>query len=371
MRKEETISSNQMAVLFLSFILGSSIINIPQPLVGAALNGAWISLLLSFGFGMLLLACILFLFRKNPAFNLINYSQRIFGKWFSLLFTVPMVILPLIQLSYIVIDIGGFFTNAMMRETPSYVFHVFILFLAALTARAGIEVIARMFVLLLCYLIFFSTIVIVLALPYYHVSHLLPVFPEGIKPVLHGTYMTIGFPYGEVITFSFLLPFIHREKYRNVKINLMSVLLIHVFLLLTSVICTIMALGPLAGTVKFSLFELARLINIREIITRIESLIGIALIVGSYMKATIMLFILKETLSQVLGLKDNRIVIFPVTIISLLLTLTMFKNEIEFAENVFTVLPLLIVTILVIPLFIITIITIFKGSETKKKSGSQ
>lgn len=61
-----------------------------------------------------------------------------------------------------------------------------------------------------------------------------------------------------------------------------------------------MALGPLAGTAKFSLFTLARMISMQEIIERIESTIGMALIVGSYMKVTITLFILGETLANVL-----------------------------------------------------------------------
>ena len=369
MTKDETISSGQMAVIFLSFMFGSAIFNIPQPLVQAAQNGAWVSILLSNGFGMFLLACILYLYAKNPNDNLLDYSRKVLGKWLTLLLSIPIILLPLFQLSLIVIDIGGFFTNAMMRETPSYVFHSLILLVAAMSARAGIEVIARMFVLLFCYLTFFSVIVLILAFPFYQVGNLVPILPEGIKPVIHGTYMAIGFPYGEVITFSFLLPFVHKEKRNLLKINMFSALFFHGFLLTVSIICTIMALGPLAGTVKYSLFELARLINIKEIVTRIESLIGIALIVGSYMKATIMLFILKETFSKVLKLKDRRIIIFPITLISLLLTLTMFQNEIEIGEAVFTVLPLLIFIILVIPLLFITIATLVKGKKSEKKAG--
>lgn len=370
MTKNETVSSGQMAVLFLSFMLGSAIINIPQPLTEAALNGAWVSLLISFGFGMLLLACIMYLYRKNPNYNLLDYSRKILGKWLTFALSIPIILLPLLQLSYIVIDIGGFFTDAMMRETPSYVFHAFILLVASLTVRAGIEVISRMFVLLLCYLIFFSVIVLILVFPFYQVENLFPIFPEGIKPVIHGTYMAIGFPYSEVVTFSFLLPFVHKENKYSLKLSMYTALLLHVFLLTLSILCTTMALGSLAGTFKFSLFELARLINIKEIITRIESFIGIALVVGSYMKATIMLFILKETLSQVLQLKDKRIVIFPLTFISLLLTLTMFKNEIEFVEAVFVGLPMLLFVILDIPLLFITVVIFFKGNKIDKTSDS-
>jgi spore germination protein KB len=198
------------------------------------------------------------------------------------------------------------------------------------------------------------------------VGNLLPVFPEGIKPVIHGTYITLGFPYGELVFFSFLLPFVRNGKDKPLKKYMFLALLIHGSFLILSILCTIMALGPLAGTFKFSVFQLARLINIREIITRIESFIGIALVVGSYMKTTIMLFILKETLSRVLGLKDKQMIIFPVTFISLLLTLTMFNNEFEFIEAVFVCLPLVILIVVVLPLLFITVVAFFKGKIRRK-----
>jgi spore germination protein KB len=370
MRKEEKVSSGQMMSLFFSFILGSAIINIPQPLVHAAMNGAWMSVIIANLVGILLLVCIFYLYRKNPNLNLIDYSYKVLGKWITLCISIPLIILLFIDLSFIVIDIGGFLTTSMMRETPSYVFHFLILLVAAFTAKAGIEVMARMFVLLLCYMIFFSIAVLVLAIPHYQVVNLFPVFPEGLKPVIHGTYMIIGFPYGEIVLFSFILPFVRKEKDNPLKKYMFSVLLIHGFLLILSILCTIMALGPLAGSFKFSLFQLARLINIREIITRIESFIGIALIVGSYMKTTIMLFILKETLSRVLKLKDNRIIIFPVTYISFLLTLTMFKSEIKFVESVFVVLPLFTIMVAIFPLLFITFVVFFKGKKIESNDGS-
>ncbi|RBW70042.1 GerAB/ArcD/ProY family transporter [Bacillus taeanensis] len=370
MYKDETISSGQMTCLFLSFMLGSAIVNIPHPLVEAANNGAWLSIVIANGFAMLLLICILYLYRKNPNFTLIDYSQKIFGKWITLCLFIPILLVLFLDLSYIVIDIGGFFTNTMMRETPVYIFHVLILLVAALTVRAGMEVMARMFVLLLCYVLLFSIVVLVLVLPYYEVGNLLPIFPEGMKPVLHGAYRVFGFPYSELVLFSFLLPFVRKEKDNSLKKYMFSALLIHGLLLILSILCTIMALGPIAGTFKFSVFQLARLINIREIVTRIESFIGIALIVGSFMKTTIMLFILKEALSKVLKLEDKRIIIFPVTFISLLLTLTMFKTEIEFSEAVFVAFPLVMAVFVVLPLFIITLIAGFKGKKVEIKDDS-
>ncbi len=48
MKKGITVSSRQMATLFLSFLTGSAIVNIPAPLTGAAKSAAWVSLWMSF-----------------------------------------------------------------------------------------------------------------------------------------------------------------------------------------------------------------------------------------------------------------------------------------------------------------------------------
>lgn len=62
-------------------------------------------------------------------------------------------------------------------------------------------------------------------------------------------------------------------------------------------------------------------------------------------------------------MKDERIIIFPVMIISVLLTLTMFKNEIEFMESVFVVEPLVLAVVVNLPLLFITVITFFRGKK--------
>ncbi|MFC4768660.1 GerAB/ArcD/ProY family transporter [Effusibacillus consociatus] len=363
MKKQETINSWQTASLFLAFMTGSAIINIPAPLTGAAKNGAWLSLLIANGIGFLLLACVLYLHRQYPGLTFIDYSRKTLGSWLTVVIAVPFLSTVFLMLSNIVLDIGGFFTSTMMKETPLYVFNSLILMTAALTARAGIEVMARMFTLLLYIMVTLVFAVLLFVLPYYRPEHLLPVFPKGIKPILHGAYMAWGFPYAELILFSMILPFTSKERKSPLVKFMFLAHLVNGVSLVTVIVCTIMAIGPLAGEIKYSVFQLARLINVQEIIERIESVIGFTLIAGSYMKATIVLFILNLALSQLLKLQDDRLLIFPVALVSLLLSLTMFKNEAEFVENVTVVWPLLITTVGVLPVLLITVVTLFKKNR--------
>ncbi|AJY73540.1 GerAB/ArcD/ProY family transporter [Paenibacillus beijingensis] len=360
MNKQETVSSIQMAMLFLTYVTASAIVNIPAPLTGAAKNGAWISILLACTMGMLILACVLYLHRQYPGLTFIEYTRKAIGRWLTIIVAIPFLCSAFLQLANIVIDIGGFFSTSMLRSTPNYVVQSIFFFMAALTARAGIEVMARMSVLLIISMLGFVIAVLLMVSPYFHPDYLLPVMPNGIKPILHGAYIAYGFPYGEVTLFAAMLPFVRVKERPKIGKYLFLAIIVNGFTLLTSVVCSIMANGPLVGELKYSLFQLARLINIQEIIERIESVIGFSLIAGSYMKASIQLFILTNVLSQLLKLQDERLLTFPIAFVCLLLSLTMFKDEMEFVETVSVIWPLLLNVTYVLPLLLIVAVTLIK-----------
>ncbi|MFC5703973.1 endospore germination permease [Cohnella faecalis] len=368
MQKRYTVSSWQMAALFLAYITGSAIVWIPAPLTGAAKNAAWISLWLAFGLGTLVLACILYLHRRYPDLTFVEYSELTLGRIATTIIAIPFLGMLLLMLSNITIGISQFFNSTMMRETPSYVFHLLILFTAAITVRAGIEVMARMFMLLLIALFIFVFSVLLLNLSSYRPELLTPVFEQGFKQTFFGIYQTWGFPYGEIILFSTVLPFIRRDRQHLGKL-MFSALLINAISLSLSILCTIMALGPMAATVKFSLFELARLVEVADIIERIESVIGMTLIAASYMKATIVLFIFNATLSRLLRLQDEKILIFPTAFLTFLLTMTMYRNELEFNENVTAEWPLIITFFGVVPNLIIILVTVLNDWRAKIHKG--
>ncbi|MCL7748318.1 GerAB/ArcD/ProY family transporter [Halalkalibacter alkaliphilus] len=368
MRQIETISSWQLASLFLAYMTGSAIINIPTPMVEAAANGAWLSLLIANALGMVLLACVFYIDQQAPGHSFIDYSEKVLGKWITLCIAIPLIILLILIITFIIIDIGGFFANALMRETPTYVFHTLILLVAAMTARSGIEPMARMFVWLLIIMVVLSLGVLALVFREYRVEHLLPVMPDGIMPILLGSYRAFSFPYSELILFSLLLPFLNKGDRKPFKKIMFFTLIIHGLLMIIPIVLVTMAYGPIAGKVQYSIFNLSRLVNIRDAIERIESGIGLVLIVGSYMKTSIMLFILKEFLSKVLKLQDKQIIIFPISFLILLLSLTIFDHETEFVDAVFVTWPLFMITIVVLPFLFVTFVAFIKRNKHRSNN---
>ena len=166
-----------------------------------------------------------------------------------------------------------------------------------------------------------------------------------------GSYLTLGFPYGEVVLFMILLPFARAKQTKPLKKALFVAMLVSGLVLIISTVCTIMELGPVAAEKKYSLFVLAEMINIREIIERVEAVVGMAMITGSLIKAAITLFAIQMILTELFGMRDDRLIDQPDLSCSSI-------NGVDFAchdrkeweELVIVVHPLWVMTVYILPL---------------------
>lgn len=351
MNNKETISPEQLTMLLLAFITSSSIVFIPNPVIQAAHNGAWLSMILSCSCGMLLLTAVVYLHKQYPTKTFVQYFRDIYGRWLTVVVVIPFLLILLMMIANITEGLGLFFTSSMMVETPMYVFNGFTLMMAALTVRAGIEVMARMFVLLIFIVILTVAFVLLFAMPNYHPSALLPQFDEGWKPILYGAYLTYGWPYSEIFLFTSILCFVRRERRRKWTKQLYGAVLFHMVAFILVIVCTIMTLGKAAAERKYSLYEVARIIEISGIFERIESVVGITLIAGSYMKISISLFVLNISATHLLKLKDERLLVYPLSLMILFLSITMFPTEVEAFESWTVIWPFISISF-IIPLLL-------------------
>jgi spore germination protein KB len=251
-----------------------------------------------------------------------------------------------------------------MDKSPAYAFNSISMIIACLTARAGISVTARMFVLLLFLLVSFSMGVIILALPIYDPGYLMPILEEGVRPLFHGVFISAGFPFGEVALFSMLLPYVNQKHIQKLHHKMYTAFSFTSLMLVFSTLCTTMAFGSAAGYFKYSLYRLARQIQYPEIVQRIESVISIALILGSYMKATLFLIILNQIIVQAFRLKDDRALFYPLTLVCIFLSLTMFQTPSDFDEQVYIIWPF---TVLVVGCGFIFLYTLLTWIRSMKK----
>ncbi|MFD0672820.1 endospore germination permease [Cohnella sp. GCM10027633] len=365
MKQKETVSAMQMSMLFLAYGSGSAMINIPSPLAGAAGSGAWISIAISCALGLPLVACMLYMHRLYPDLDFMQYGEKTLGKALMFVIAIPYLCAVLYMLALIVIDIGTFFSSTMLKETNTDAIRALFFFLAAVTARGGIEVMVRMFLLLTVFALLFVIVILFMAAPNYHPEFLLPIMPDGIKPILHGTYISYGFPFAEATLFAMLLQYVRDRDRKALPKPMYAAMLVNGFMLMVCIACTIMAEGPLAGQLKYSIYQLARLIYIQEVIERVESVIGLSLIIVSYTKATIVLYVASRALSSWAKLKNDKLLVMPIAFVCMLLSWTMYDNETNFIEAVGVIWPLLDNVAFTAPMLLIVAVTVIKRATGK------
>ncbi|MBD2847584.1 GerAB/ArcD/ProY family transporter [Paenibacillus sp. IB182496] len=361
MKQTESVGSLQMAVLFLFFLTGSSIVIIPSPLTSVAGSGAWLSLLLALLLGMAMLAVLLYVHRAGGGRPFIAYTRSALGGPLTWFVMAPFALLLFWNVAGIVIEIGFFFKSTMLKETPTYAVNGMLFLIIALTVRAGLETMARMAALLLLLMFGFVALILVLVSGLYRIEFLLPILPEGIKPILHGAYIAYGFPYAELFIFAVLLPHVRAREAGRISRHLYIALAVNGLTFVCAILGSLMVLGPLTGELKYSLYQLARLIYIREIVERIELVIGFSLIVGFYFKTAIALLILIKLLAALLRLQDEQLLTFPVALICFLLSLTTYTTESATEQIVNVTWPLLTTLAYAAPVVLLAVVLGFKA----------
>ena len=356
---KQTISAGQLAILYVSFMVGSSIVYIPNPLIQFAGNMAWLSLIASALMGMLLLSLVLYLFRCYPDDIYTVYLERVYGRWIAGVFAVLLMLMLHLMFAYIVLGVGNFFINTMMLETPMYMFNALTIVVASYTVRAGIDAMGRMFFLPLCIMMLAVLMILIFTIPIAKWEMLLPLFPEGFKPVLHGTYFSLGFPFAELFLFAVILPIVRKESRRRAGIWMQWMTAFSGLVLLVVTVLTVVSLGPLADARKFSLYAVARMFKIGNVMVGLEAIVGIAMMVGSFMKAAIVLFILNCVTARFFGLNDDKL-LPAIAFIGFLLSMTMIHTESEFVFSVDIVWPILVLALGIIPLVLAALITFVK-----------
>ncbi|NBD22731.1 GerAB/ArcD/ProY family transporter [Paenibacillus glycinis] len=361
---EIKITANQAALLMFVFLTSSSIINIPSPMIQFAGNAAWISILVTAGLGMLTILPVILLAKRHPGQNFIQYSRGAVGTPVTVVFGLMLLFYQIHMGAAIVLDIALFLNSSMMRNTSACWFVVLSFLVAALSVRTGMDKMAGLFPLLMSTVMLFAVLITLLSVNNYAFGNLLPVFPDGLKPMLHGMYFSYGFPYCELVLFSMILCYVPNFAKKFEFKALMAVLVNAISLAGTTVV-TILVFGPIAGDRKYSLFEVARSVNLIDVFSRLEALIGYSLILASFMKTTIVLFTAHQTCIHLLKLKKDRMLIFPLAAFMASVSFAaLTRGEAKWTYEVTAIHPMWGFACAVLPFMIVFAVDLMRGTKT-------
>lgn len=353
------ISGPQLTFLIIGLLQASTLT--AAFISGITKQNTWVVLLVGFTIMLLLLLVYTSLNKKFPDRSLIEINNELYGRYLGKAISV----LYIWYFWYIVAAnfrfTADFFATYLFSETDISVFIVILAIICTYAIKKGIEVIARVSFVLGILTITIAILITVLTIKEIRLANFLPLFEINSKVFIQGTNLMISIPFGEIVVFLMFFPYVNDIK--QVKKSAFMGLIIGGIFFLTVILRNIAVLGNIGSIHFFPSYQVARLVNVGEFITRIEILIALVLIFNEFVKICIMYYATVLSIAQFFKLRSYKSLVIPVGIISIVLSIIMFASPAEHANFVANIYVIYVIPVVIIfPIISLLIASIRKST---------
>jgi spore germination protein KB len=358
MMQHVKVSSFQLFSVIFVFEIGSSL------LVGQAKDAkqdSWIVLLMAIILGCLLYLVYIKLAKIYPSLTLIGYLQKILGRYLGWLIGLFYVVYFIYLAARVLRDFEELLVITAYRSTSLLAIGIIMISCIMYAAYKGPEVFFRITEICFFALIFMllSLLVLELSAGILQTEHLTPVLENGWSPIFKSLIPTLTFPFGEMLVFTMLIPFLDKQKFAK-KVGIFGIALSG----LTLVVVNFMHLsiiGPdLRARSAFPFLTAVSYINIADFVQRLDTIVIISMVLLGFVKITVFFFCAMIGTSELFHIQEKKKLIYPLGTTILIFSLIIAPNYIEhIKEGVkFTPYYLHVPMQIVIPLLILIIAVI-------------
>jgi spore germination protein KB len=332
--QKELITDKEAICLVIMFVIGSSLI---IGVGGDAENDAWIAIIVGIIMTipiLLVFSRILSLFQGKDLFDILNITLgKTIGKIVSILY-----IWYAFHLGALVLRNFGEFTNSVaMPETPMIVILLCMGLLSIIAVSLGIEVLGRTTTYFLPILFFLLAAVLLLAIPQLNLDYIKPILGNGLTPVLKGGFGAFSFPFAETVLFIGVFSSLKTKK-SPFRVYFWGISIAAIIIILTT-IRNISLLGNMLGSFYFPSYEAVSMINIGDVIERIEVTVAGVFIFGVFIKSSVCLLVVCKGLGKMFNLKDYRSIVIQTGLLMVYFSYTVYDNSMEMQYWAFKVYP--------------------------------
>jgi len=321
------ISNFQLSVLIVGFVFGSSVIISPG---GGAGHDAWIAVALGVMEGLLIAWIFTALARQFKDKTIIEITSLVYGKILGKCISV-LFIWYLFHLGALVLNnYSRFFNLQIYLATPKTITLLLLMLVCASTVGRGIEVIARLSLILVAITSLVAVADTLLLIPHMDLNNLMPILDVPIGQLLWASHGAASFPFAETVAFLMVLAFIDKPEKGPAAVS--RGILIGGFFMTMVVARNTAALGQMISITNYPTYIAAQVIDIGDILTRVEVLVAINLITMGFIKISVLLYGTVLGLAQVFNLRSYRPIILPVGILMVILALTNVGNTLEMLD---------------------------------------
>lgn len=320
------LTNSQITIVTSGFIFGSAPLFIASSVAVYAKQDAWISVIFSTIIGILIIWINTSLGRLYPNKSLIEVISLIFGKWLGKVVSIIFIFITLVTATQVTWYVGDFITTTYLPEMSTYPINILFIAVVAIAMLYGLEAMCRACTIFFTFLFPIYVIILLMLIPDIRVTNLLPMFENGIVPILKGTIPQLSLTTFPVIVLNMVYPS-HAENVKQSKKTLFYGYLLGMLATLVGVLMTILVLGSnFTASSRFPLFIITQEINVGVIFSRLEAVVIAVWLTTKFISTFFYFYAGSIGLSQLLMLDDYRKLVLPLVLIIAVFSNFIYKN---------------------------------------------
>lgn len=362
---KKTINSF-VASTFIYFIMSCSFIEITlNSIISLSRQDGIISVIIGIILGIIPLLLYLYLINYNKNLNFTELVEYSFGKKIGKIFNYLLCMFVIIFTSLLFFELITFVNNQYLSKTPIIIIGITFIIPCIYLLSKGISVIGKSAVIFF-YINFILLLISFTSLIFNsNINNIFPLFQSNISNVLSGSYQYIG---KCVLPLFLLLTFKKNQIKDQQNFNkrfLFSYILVS-FILLGIMFITIAIHGiELTTLYEYPLFNLFKNVSIIGFIGQLESILSLQWIIDIFFSVVLGIYFVYNYFEMNCSITKKITTNIVISIISsfiLIISLSLFKNNIMKINSFISIFPLLIyIVFLGFPL-LIAIISFTKKS---------
>jgi len=314
------ISSSQLMFLVAGYVQGSVMVVGYTNMVTK--QNTWLVVLSGLAASIPLVLVYVALANKFPGKDLIQINRIVYGPYLSKLVSASYIWFFCSIAGFMLSYVGQIIKNYLMPETPKFIICIVFAFICAWAVRNGIEVLARTSVIFVMIIIFVILITFVLLLKDMELTNFLPFFDLSLKDFIQGTHIMMTLPFCQIMIFLMLIPYVNKGV--EAKKSVILGLIIGGGSILADTVRNTAVLGITSTIMGSPSIESVRLIDLAEIITRLEMLVITLLLIAMFIKVTVMYYGTIIGIARLFNLRSYRPLVLPIGSIIVSLSILSF-----------------------------------------------
>jgi spore germination protein KB len=356
------ISVIQLFAMIFMFELGSALV-VSYGIT--AKKDAWLAILLGVCGGIALFFIYYALFRQFPNLPLTGYVRKIFGKYVGWIIGLLYTVYWLYNASRNLRDFGELLLTSTMTQTPLLALNILFVLGICYVLYLGIEVLGRTAEVFIVILLFFGFVgnLFVYFSGNVNLHNLQPFLENGWKPIVTTAFpITTFFPFGQMITFTMLLPYLNRPELAK-KVWLSAIISSGLILSYTTSL-DIAVLGVDAvERATYPLLSTIGQINLLDFIQRLDAIVVFTFLMTMFFKTSIFFYCAVIGIVDLFKLKNHQQIVLPMGVILLFLSMSIASSFTEHIEEGLDIMmyPLHLPFMVIIPLLMLLVALIRNG----------